>query len=84
MNLCGRALAGQGQAIADGQQGEADPPVVANFFVEGADCPGVRVVALGIGDRAVPEHVVDGDQAPRAQQFQTGLVVGSHIARYCW
>jgi hypothetical protein len=65
----------QQQAVADRQQDHVDPAVVVNLAIERADRRGIDVVARGIGDRAVPERVVDGDDAARAHELQALLVI---------
>src|SRR4051812_21596721 len=69
-------LARQRNTITDGNQAQPYALVGMQLLVEGTDRQSVRVLHLGIDHTAMPEHIVDGDQAAGADQLQRTLVIG--------
>src|ERR1017187_2014340 len=60
-------LAGERQPIAHSGDAHSYPAVVVQLAIEGANGFGVRVAVVRVDHAAVPEHVVNGHQAARAQ-----------------
>lgn len=72
-------LAGEGEAVADGDDGEGDAGVFVDLFVEGADGLGVEVDIFGIGNAATPEDVIDDDEATGPGEEEATLVVAVEV-----
>jgi hypothetical protein len=75
MTASSAPLPRQGQAVRGGQHAQVDPRVLVSRAVEFPDCFGVLVRDARIRDLALPEDVVDGAQAPRAEEGKAALVV---------
>src|SRR5690348_8153866 len=69
------AFARQRDPVGQRQETEIDALVAVELAIERAKRRGVGIIALGIGDGAAPEHIVDYDEAALAEQREGALVI---------
>src|SRR5713101_7264287 len=65
----------QSKSVADRQHADIDTLVIVQLAIESAQRVGVGVLLLLIGDGAVPQHVVDGDETALPDELERRFVI---------
>src|SRR5450755_5117220 len=69
------------QPIADRHERQIDPLIVMNVIIEGAQRDRVRIIAAWIGDVAIPQGIVYGNEPAGAHELNEHFVV-IKVARF--
>lgn len=69
------ALLAEEEAVGDRDKDDGDPFVAVDFGIEGTNSGGRVIGFAGVGNRSVPEDVINGDESAGMEEGKSAFVI---------